>query len=432
MKKSVIETLKQQKTDFNDIDDFQALLDAIKDKKIVMLGEASHGTHDYYQWRADISKKLLQDYGFDFVAVEGDWPPCYELNRHVKHYDDAITDIDQVMQQFQRWPSWMWANKEVREWARWLASFNGNLPEDQQKGFYGLDVYSLWESLDAVMDYLKEEDPQAFEVAKEAMRCFEPHRDDDGQRYALSTRLVPEGCSAEVTELLRKVRSRASSYNSDREHPLSVEQNALVSNNAERYYRIMVSGDESTWNLRDQHMMDTLKRLMEFHGPDAKGIVWAHNTHIGDASYTDMADAGMYNIGELARQEYGRDDLALIGFGCYQGTVLAGAAWDEPVQEMKVPEARPDSWEDYCHRAGTQFYVACSDLLDCPELERRIAHRAIGVVYDPRRERFGNYVPTDITQRYDYFIFFDETRALQALDVSEDRLKVPDTYPYGT
>ncbi|MGM0480649.1 MAG: erythromycin esterase family protein [Pseudomonadota bacterium] len=432
MSKSVIKTLQQQKTEFSSMEDLQPLLDALKDKKVVMLGEASHGTHEYYHWRAEISKKLLQDYDFDFVAVEGDWPPCYELNRHVKHYDDAIKDLNKVMQEFQRWPAWMWANHEVRDWTQWLASLNHGLPEDERKGFYGLDVYSLWESLDAVMDYLKDEDPQSFEVAKTAMRCFEPHRDKGGQRYALSTRLVPAGCSVEVAELLKKVLSRTDHYDGDREHPLSIEQNAMVSHNAEQYYRIMMSGDESTWNLRDQHMMDTLKRLMAFHGPDAKGIIWAHNTHIGDASYTDMGDAGMYNIGELGRQEYGRDKVALIGLGGYRGQVLAGTSWGSPVQEMELPAARLNSWEDWCHEAGIQFYVACSDLIDVPELQQRIGHRAVGVVYDPQRERLGNYAPSIVPQRYDYFIFFEETRALNSLNVHEQGARIPDTYPYGT
>lgn len=431
MSNSVINTLKEKKREFSGSDELRPLIEAIKDKKVVMLGEASHGTHEYYKWRARISKILIEEHGFDFVAVEGDWPPCYELNRHVKGYDDAIADTTQVLKQFKRWPSWMWANWEVHEWAQWLRDFNKELPRDKRKGFYGLDVYSLWESMDAIMDYLKKEDPNAFETAKTAMRCFEPHRDGDGQRYALSTRLVPEGCSAEVTQLLKEIRSKVPDYNSDKEHAFSTEQNAVVSNNAERYYRIMASGNESTWNLRDQHMMDTLKRLMAFHGSEAKGIVWAHNTHIGDASYTDMGDAGLYNIGELARAEFGRDNVALIGFGCHSGSVLAGGSWGEQVQKMNLPDGRTDSWEDWCHQAGTQFYVAGEDLRALSELQDRIPHRAVGVVYDPRYERYGNYAPTIIPQRYDYFMFFDKTQALHAINIQEDTSKTPDTYPHG-
>ncbi|MBZ9787616.1 erythromycin esterase family protein [Psychroflexus sp. CAK57W] len=431
MKNSVIATLQENKNDFKDKEDLKALIDSIKDKRIVMMGEASHGTHDYYNWRAKISKLLMEEHGFDFVAVEGDWPACYELNRHVKNYEDASEETKSVLREFKRWPSWMWANWEVHEWMQWLREFNKELPSGKRKGFYGLDVYSLWESLDAVMEYLKKEDPSAFETAKTAMRCFEPHRDEGGQTYALSTRLVPEGCSREVSQLLSEIRKNVSNYNSDREHAFSTEQNAVVTKNAEKYYRIMASGDESTWNLRDRHMMDTLNRLMKFHGENATGIVWAHNTHIGDASYTDMGDQGLYNIGELGREEYGKDKVSLIGFGSYRGSVLAGNSWGSEVQEMKLPEGREDSWEDLCHRAGDQFHIHMEDLRHIPELQKRIPHRAVGVVYNPNHERFGNYVPTLITKRYDHFLFFDKTKALNHIDVSVEDSKLPETYPYG-
>jgi erythromycin esterase len=431
MTNSVVNALQQYKTDFAGIEDLRPLLESIKDKTVVMLGEASHGTHEYYKWRARISQILLQEYGFDFVAVEGDWPPCYELNRHVKHYQDAISDTLEALRQFERWPAWMWANWEVYEWAQWLAELNQGLASDKRKGFYGLDVYSLWESMEAIMEYLKDHDPHAYQTARTAMRCFEPYRGEDGQRYALSTRLVPMGCSAEVTRLLLEIRSKAPTYNSDREQAFSTEQNALVSSNAEHYYRVMASGDESTWNLRDRHMMDTLNRLMKFHGPDAKGIVWAHNTHIGDASYTDMGDGGLYNIGELGRGEYGHDKVALVGFGSYRGTVLAGSAWGAPVQKKKLPEGLTDSWEDWCHQAGRQFYIDCKDLLGVEALRHRVPHRAVGVVYNPRHERYGNYAPSIIPERYDYFVFFEQSQALHAIDIHEDQTKMPDTYPYG-
>lgn len=427
----VINTIQQHKHEFVQAEDLRSLLEAIGSKQIVMLGEASHGTHEYYKWRAVISRILLEEYDFDFVAVEGDWPACYELNRHVKGYEDAIAETGEALCQFTRWPSWMWANWEVYEWAQWLKGFNQELPAEQRKGFYGLDVYSLWESMDAIMEYLKREDPQALETAKKAMRCFEPHRDENGQRYALSTRLVPEGCSTEVTRLLAEIREKAPSYNSDREHAFSTEQNALVSNNAERYYRIMASGGGSTWNLRDRHMMDTLNRLMEFHGDNAKGIVWAHNTHIGDADYTDMGDAGLYNLGELAREEHGPHRVSLVGLGGYEGQVLAGRGWGEAVESMEVPPARDNSWEAVCNQAGQQFHIDCRHLIDLEDLRDRIGHRAVGVVYDPRRERLGNYVPSEIPWRYDHFLFFRQTQALHNIDVEEEDVKTPDTFPHG-
>ncbi|RUO58726.1 erythromycin esterase family protein [Pseudidiomarina insulisalsae] len=431
MSDPLIKIIEQSKHEFSGTDDLAPLLESLADKKIVMLGEASHGTHEYYQWRARISKKLLEEHDFDFVVVEGDWPACYELNRHVKGYADAPEKTTDALKHFERWPTWMWANWEVYEFARWLKGFNQERSTGEQKGFYGLDVYSLWESMDAVMDYLKTEDPQAYEAAKDAMRCFEPYRDEDGQRYALSTQLVPEGCADEVTRLLAEVRRNAPTYNSDREEALSAEQNAHVSKNAERYYRIMARGGESTWNLRDRHMMDTLNRLLAFHGRDAKGIVWAHNTHIGDATFTDMSTQGLFNIGQLAREEYGNKQVALVGFGSYEGSVMAGSSWGAPMAEMDLPAAREGSWEDLCNRAGEQFYLNSADLARHDALLRRIAHRAVGVVYNPRHERYGNYVPTVIPKRYDHFIFFAASRALHALDIKADSETIPDTYPFA-
>lgn len=431
MRESIIATVQQHKNDFKNTEDLRPLIEEIKDKRIIMLGEATHGTHEYYTWRAKISKLLMEEHGFDFVAVEGDWPSCYELNRHVKNYEDAEAVTGKVFKQFDRWPSWMWANWEVYEWAVWLKEFNKALPLPKRKGFYGIDVYSLWESLEAMMDYLRVEDHDAFETASQAMRCFEPFRGGDGQKYAMSTRLVPKGCSEEVSQLLSEIRKNAPNYNSDREHAFSTQQNAIVIKNAEKYYRIMASGSDSTWNMRDKHMMDTLSRLMEFHGKAAKGIVWAHNTHIGDASYTDMKDQGLYSIGELARREYGKDKVSLVGFGSYQGTVLAGRFWGSPPEKMILPEGQVNSWEELCHQAGAQFHINCEYLKLNPALHRRIPHRAVGVVYNPKVEQHGNYVPTVIPERYDHFLFFNETKALHQIDISVELAKTPETYPFG-
>ncbi|HKL04054.1 MAG TPA: erythromycin esterase family protein [Cryomorphaceae bacterium] len=430
-KKSIADHLKAQKKDFSTVEDLDSLLHSIKDKKVVMMGEASHGTHEYYNWRARISRKLIEEYDFDFVAVEGDWPPCYKLNRYVKNYEDAGKNTQSVLQNFERWPAWMWANWEVHEWAEWLKNHNKGRSADERAGFYGLDVYSLWESMDAIMAYLKKEDPSALAKAQEAMRCFEPFRKGDEQKYALSTRLVPEGCSKEVSAMLTEIRNKAAIYNSDKEHVFSTEQNAEVAKNAEEYYRVMVQGGASTWNLRDRHMMDTLNRLMSFHGKDAKGIVWAHNTHIGDASYTDMKDDGLFNIGQLAREEYGKDNTFLMGFGSRSGSLLAGSSWGANMQKMELPEARENSWEDCCHEVGKQFYVRSEDISSNPYLQNSIPHRAVGVVYNPAVERYGNYVPTIIPKRYDAFLFFDQSEALNAMDIDETESKVPETYPFG-
>ena len=432
MSNHLSEHIADHKTEFSELADLSPLIESLADRQIVMLGEASHGTHEYYHWRARISRRLLEEHDFDFVAVEGDWPPCYQLNRHVKGYSDAQSDTREALREFGRWPSWMWANWEVHEWAEWLRKYNADLSADRRKGFYGLDVYSLWESLDAIMDYLEQEDPAALITARKAMRCFDPHRGEDGQRYALSTRLVPEGCSQEVNELLTEILNKSPQYNSDPEHAFSTEQNAYVAKNAEAYYRVMMQGNVSTWNLRDRHMMDTLKRLMDFHGPEAKGIVWAHNTHIGDASYTDMAYRGLFNIGELARGEYGAENVALVGFGSYRGSVMAGQGWGDPREVMPLPPGRENSWEDYCHRAGTQFFIDSDDLRSHPATERMLPHRAVGVVYNPDQEKYGNYVPTILPERYDAFLFFEESQALNPIDIAaEEAVEVPETYPFG-
>ena len=431
MNSSVLKTIKNSKVDFKNIEDLQPIIDKIKDKKVVMLGEASHGTHEYYQWRAKISRKLIEEHDFNFVSVEGDWPACYQLNRHIKNYKDSEESTYDVLKHFQRWPSWMWANWEVHEFANWMKSFNDNKGVNKRAGFYGLDVYSLWESLDAIIDYLQKEDPEALKTAKRAIECFEPHRDDDGQQYAYSTRLVPEGCSKEVREMLAEIVSKAPVYNSDPEHAFSTEQNAHVAKNAESYYRVMIQGGQSTWNLRDRHMMETLNRLLDFHGKDSKAIVWAHNTHIGDASYTDMADQGLYNIGELAREEIGEENVTLIGFGSYEGSVNAGRAWGAKVQEMELPKARKDSWEAICNEGGEQFFVFSDDLKSEQALRKSVPHRAVGVVYHPDREQFGNYVPTVITKRYDAFVFINQTVGLHEMDVKAELEEMPATYPFG-
>lgn len=432
MKEAMVEALREYKHEFRGTEDLEALAERFADCKVVMLGEASHGTHEYYTWRARLTRILMEKHGFDFMAVEGDWPACYHVNRHVKNYEDAGADIYEVLQQFNRWPSWMWANWEINEFATWLRDYNKGHSVEHRKGFYGLDVYSLWESLDAIVEYLEREDPAALATARKAMRCFEPHRDHDGQRYAYSTYLVPEGCQREVVTMLQEIRNKITHYNTDREHVFSTEQNAYIARNAEEYYRMMMRGGGSTWNLRDRHMMETLNRLFTFHGENSKAIVWAHNTHIGDASFTDMTDDGLFNIGELAREEFGREEVALIGFGSYSGTVMAGKDWGARAETMELPRGRAGSWEEICHKAGENFYILSEALVNIPEFQNRIPHRAVGVVYHPSREKYGNYVPTVIPERYDAFVFFNRTRALHAIPVGKmQEREVPDTYPFG-
>ena len=413
--------------------DLTPLFDYIGDSRIVMLGEASHGTHEYYQWRAFITRKLIEEKGFHFIAVEGDWPDCYRLNRFVKGYDLENKSAFHVLHAFDRWPTWMWANWEILALADWMQKHNRLLPANKKAGFYGLDVYSLWESMDSIMQYLKKTDPSALKKAEEAFRCFEPYRKDEGRSYAEATLLVPETCQQEVVELLKEIQRKLPQYNTDHENVFSAEQNAYVTVNAEKYYRAMVMGGPHSWNLRDRHMSDTLERLLNFQGANSKAVVWAHNTHVGDARATDMTDEGMFNIGELARLQHSDKGVVLVGFGSYKGTVTAGRNWGSPTQTMILPEAKEGSWEYLLHRAGKENKILLMDEFARNDImmENRIGHRAVGVVYNPQYEQYGNYVPTILPLRYDAFIYIDETHALHPLHMEPDGHQMPETYPFG-
>ncbi|MHB9132667.1 MAG: erythromycin esterase family protein [Armatimonadota bacterium] len=411
-------------------EDLDPLLDEIGPQRFVLLGEASHGTSEYYLWRARLSQRLIQERGFSFIAVEGDWPDCYQVNRYIQGYHDAGESARAVVHAFERWPTWMWANWEVVALAEWLRKHNSTATK--RVGFYGLDVYSLWESMHAIIDYLEKNDPQAVPLAHEAFRCFEPYGENE-QAYAWSTRMVPQTCEDEVVRLLQEMHRHTREYAGDAEAAFSAEQNALVMVDAERYYRAMVQSDRTSWNVRDQHMADTLDRLMDFYGPDAKGIVWAHNTHVGDARATDMTQAGMQNIGEIVRERHAGDGVLLIGFASHHGEVIAGKAWNAPMERMPVPDARGGSWEDILHRAGgNNKLLLLAGLHSETQFLLPRGQRAIGVVYNPEYERYGNYVPTILPNRYDALLYLDQTEALHPLHMLPAKPGlVPESYPWG-
>lgn len=429
----VVNAVKQWAYPLHSKADLQPLFERIGDARIVMLGEASHGTHEYYTWRSQISKRLIEEKGFNFIAVEGDWPDCYRLNRFVKGYEAEYKSAFKVLQAFNRWPTWMWANWEIVAMADWLQQNNNRLPANKKAGFYGLDVYSLWESMDSIMQYLKKTDTAALKVAEEAFRCFEPYHHDEGQSYARASQFVPELCETEVVHLLKEIQQKLPTYNTDHENVFNAEQNAIVTVNAEKYYRAMIKGGPHSWNVRDRHMADTLERLLNFHGENSKVIVWAHNTHVGDATATDMVDEGMFNIGELARLQHHDKGVVLVGFGSYKGSVMAGRSWGAPMQTMQMPEAAKGSWEYYLHSAGKENKLLIMDDFTGNDMlmEKHIGHRAIGVVYNPQYEQYGNYVPTILPLRYDAFIYLDETRALFPLHIEPDGAQIPETYPFG-
>lgn len=419
--------------------DLDPLMERIGEARYVLLGEATHGTSEFYTWRTRISQRLIREKGFSFIAVEGDWPDCYRVNRFVKGYDGAGGSAYDVLHAFDRWPTWMWANREVVHLAEWLRSYNDGQPRESKVGFYGLDVYSLWESMDAVIGYLRRTDPGAVAAAIEAYACFEPFGRDE-RRYARVTALTPATCRDEVVRVLMDLRRSARAFPGDPEAAFDAEQNAVTAVNAERYYSTMVRGDAESWNIRDTHMAETLDRLAGLHrasGVPGKAIIWAHNTHIGDARATDMAADGMVNLGQLARERAADDDVVLVGFAARRGRVIASDRWGEPMRAMTVPIAQPGAWEDILHDADAPDSSAprlliLDRLARDPLFHRPRGHRAIGVVYHPTIEHLGNYVPTILPERYDALLSFDETRNLHPLHAEHlAPAEVPETYPTG-
>ncbi|WP_291098255.1 MULTISPECIES: erythromycin esterase family protein [unclassified Flavobacterium] len=429
----IIELLNRSSSPLENSEDLDPLMDYIGDAKYVLLGEASHGTHEYYTWRAKITKRLIQEKGFSFVGVEGDWPDCYRINRFAKGYLNSGKDIYGVLNEFNRWPTWMWANWEIAAFIDWLKVFNESLPSNKKIGFYGLDVYSFRESMNSIIQYLEKNDPEALKSAKKVMECFEPYGKDEGQSYARASTLVPELCEKDVLHLLTEIRSKVESYNTDHENVMSTEQNAFVARNAEKYYRAMIKRGSASWNIRDEHMVSTLERLMKYHGNEAKTIVWEHNTHIGDARATDMASEGMVNVGQLLREQYSKEGVVAVGFGSYKGSVIAARSWGDEMRKIRIPDAVEGSWEHAFHLAsnGQNRLLLLNKLKEEKCISSHIGHRAIGVVYNPEHERFGNYVPTILPKRYDAFIFIDETTALHPIHIVPDGNQIPETYPFG-
>lgn len=399
--------------------DFDPLMDRIGDARIVMLGEASHGTAEFYAIRAQITQRLIVEKGFNMVAIEGDWPDAARVNRFVTGERDG-TALDSLAG-FKRFPTWMWRNTIVLDFVDWLREHNARDP-DHMTHFYGLDVYSLHASIAEVLRYLEAVDPPAAAQARERYGCFEPFQDT--QTYAMSAHYLAESCEDQVVETLLDLQRRRGDYlkRSSPEAVLDAELNALAALNAERYYRQMVYGGAVTWNLRDHHMVDVLNRLLAHMGPDSKAVLWEHNSHIGDFRATYEGRSGHVNVGQLVREQYGDRTIA-VGFGTYQGTVTAASEWDGPHRYMRVPPAREHSYEAIFHAAGMDRFLLD---LDAPLLGRggewlfqTREERAIGVVYHPERERWGNYVPSRLANRYDAYLFFDETFAVEPLDPIE-------------
>ncbi|KGR89105.1 erythromycin esterase family protein [Lysinibacillus odysseyi] len=413
MPRKLISAIKEHSLPLNE-QSLDRLAEAIGDARIVMIGEASHGTSDFYTLRAELSKKLIEEKGFTVIAVEGDWPSAQAVNRYVKGYGEEERSAKEVLSEsFHRWPTWMWANEEIEQFTEWLKKKNTSL--NNKVGFYGIDLYSLYESIDEVLNFLSENPKYNVDLehARKAFSCFEPYNRMP-EHYALSAAHFTEECISEVSSLLHSLRSNEEKYSDKHEEDLNVIMNALVAKNAEAYYREMMQ-DAISWNTRDLHMVEAINELINYHGENAKIIIWEHNTHIGDASETDMKDEQMINVGQLIREQYGKENTFAIGFGTYEGTVIAADSWGEPLQVIDVPPAKLSSWEGQLRAAGEEDKVLLFTEENRELFNDWIGHRAIGVVYNPDFEAYGNYVPSRVGSRYDAFIYIHQSKALRPL-----------------
>jgi erythromycin esterase-like protein len=421
--------------------DIDAIADAIGDARIVLIGEASHGTHEFYAMRAAITRRLIETRGFRAVTIEGDWPDTRRVDRFVRGAS-SDADADMALSGFRRFPQWMWRNTVVLDFVRWLRRWNDARDESARCGFYGLDLYSLHSSIDAVLRYLERVDPPAAERARERYSCFEHVGGDDPQAYGFAaSRALIEPCEQDVVRQLAELRHCADEYASaggtlGEDAFFSAEQNARLVANAERYYRSMFHGRVSSWNLRDTHMAETLDAVvahLERGGSDARVCVWAHNSHLGDARATAMGRGGELNVGQLARQRFGTS-ACLLGFTTFTGTVTAAHDWDDPPRRRNVRPGLRGSIESHFHELGDPCFLLDlrkDDVRDA--LSERRLERAIGVIYRPETERQSHYFDVDLPAQFDLVIHIDETRALEPLERSRgwESGEVPETYPFA-
>ena len=416
MTSSLIKAIQDYSIPFKNNDDLTVILESVGDSNIVLLGEASHGTSEFYSIRAEITKRLIEEKGFSLIAVEGDWPPSRQINKYIKGYEDTKMTTKEALKAFNRWPTWMWANEDVVDLVDWLKKHNEQQNTSQKVGFYGIDLYSLFESIEEVVTYLTNADPtgEDYKLAKIVADCFEGYNHST-EHYSMATAHFSESCTAQVEALLSSIRKNEQLYPNEFEQRLNLKMNALVSHNAEKYYRTSFKSDASSWNVRDEHMVEAINEIRKFHGENAKIIIWEHNTHIGDARATTMKDHGMVNVGQLIREQNKKEDVYAIGFGTHRGTVIAGDQWAAPFEIMNVPPAKKDSWENALHEAGAFNKLLIFNEENRDTFARWFGHRAIGVVYHPQYEAQGNYVPSIISERYDAFVFIDETKALTPL-----------------
>ncbi len=417
---------------FDDLEtaSLDAMMDRIGDARIVLIGEASHGTSEFYRMRARITRRLIEEKGFGIVAAEADWPDAARIDHYVRHREGPAAE----WQAFARFPAWMWRNEETRAFADWLRDWNASRPGDRRAGFYGLDLYSLFNSAQATIDYLEDVDPDLARIARERYGCLSPWEADPAAYGRAALTGAYRECEADVVAMLADLMRKRQDYAAhDGARFLDAAQNAVLVANAERYYRIMYYGSRASWNLRDDHMFETLQNVLRFHGEDARAVVWAHNSHIGDARATEMSRRGERNLGELCARGYGTDSYR-IGFGTDRGTVAAASEWNGPVEFKAVRPAHPQSFERQFHLSGLPGLIlplrAGHELDVATELSRPRLERAIGVIYRPETELASHYFEAELSRQFDEYVWIDETSAVAPLD-SRPAPGLPDTYPFG-
>ena len=406
------------------------LMERVGDARVVLLGEATHGTAEFYDMRARISKELIQQKGFNFIAVEADWPDAAQIDHFVR--GTRLEPTEEAT--FSRFPTWMWANTQVLELAKWLRDYNRRFATpDEAVGFYGLDLYSLYSSIDSVINYLDEVDAEAAAVARRRYGCLTPWQKDPATYGAMALSSKHSSCEQEVVAMLNAMMDKRLEYAAqDGRRFLDAVSNARLVKNAEQYYRVMYQGSVQSWNLRDTHMFDSLKHLLDFHGKNSKAIIWAHNSHLGNAAATEMGARGEINVGYLCRQQF-KEQAYLVGFGTHAGTVAAASDWGAPMEIKIVRPSHPDSYERLCHDAGLNAFLlplrdreqAHVQPLEQPRLER-----AIGVIYRPETEMASHYFTASLPYQFDEYIWFDQSRAVDALG-PEAGAGVPETFPFG-
>lgn len=410
--------------------DLEPLLRRIADARVVLIGEASHGTSEFYRLRARITQRLIETKGFQIVAAEADWPDAARIDHYVRHRNVASSQWTA----FARFPTWMWRNEETRDFVDWLHRRNSSMDYDRRAAFYGLDLYSLYTSVRAVIDYLDSVDPDLAATARQRYGCLTPWEANPAAYGQAALRGSYHKCEQAVAHMLVELLQQRQAYAlRDGERFFDASQNARLVANAEQYYRVMYYGSRASWNLRDSHMFETLKNVLEHHGPTSRAVVWAHNSHIGNAAATEMGRRGEHNIGQLCRKHFGLACYT-IGFGTNDGTVAAASGWDEPMEVMQVRPAHPQSYEHLFHLTNAPGVLLPltrpdnSDLRD--KLMKLRLERAIGVIYRPESELASHYFEAVLPRQFDEYIWIDRTSAVKPFDVAELQ-DLPDTYPFG-